>query len=750
MPKHFLPSLNAGIYSGIAIAAALIRGHFLLRNGHLPPVGHVVPADFTGVCIAAAADPEHDDQQLVRLAQLGVKHVRIDFTYGDADGPAGRLLVKLASAGYRVTLHLLQPYDQARLMPESGAGERWRAFIAQTLARFGAHVDCVEVTTTVNRKRWAGYTLEGLLGAWTIAYEEVRRHGLTLAGPSITDFEPAYNLGLLAVLRNRHQLPDIHTTNLFAERTSEPERWDHKVLGHRLAPLIRFNLIKKARLLASIGARAGVLTLVSPAAFWTLPRIARLLPNSEQKQADYLTRYFVLCAASGALARANWGPLICHREGLIDDGTQPYPTVERITHYAAVTGSELRLRPAFHALAAFNRMIPGSTYGGRLTSGQGLEIHAFTTSSQCIHVAWTTNGLAAALPDIYDAATLRNARIHDRDGTELTGTAALETKFATLVVTEKPIYLHWATPTRPAVSPTAAPLAGVKIHAHGAGTHYYYRNDVWHGMVRATDGPEADRLIQTLHPDRIGAPDKPATLRHARNAIWTVADPRRSDCKLVVKQPVKHHLHKKLLDRFKPSKALRSWNGASELLRRGLDTAAPVAWFEQRSNKDLTQNWYVCDYVDGQLSVGSIFSAYKRGEEIANGIRPNIAYAQLANFLSLMHYRGIFFRDLSGGNILIRQQRHHTTDGELEFSLIDTARIHVFPLGVPLRLRISDLARACHKLHPAGREAFMAQYMRIIGQRFTPMQRASFRLYDIKAELKRHLRKTALYRKLKR
>ncbi|THF57657.1 BUD32 family EKC/KEOPS complex subunit [Pseudothauera rhizosphaerae] len=737
--------LRTGTRFGLAVLRALLRGGFLYRGGHLPPAGHRVPDDFTGVGVAAATDPAHDDLQLEHLARLGVRRVRIDLTYGDADGPAGRLFPKLAAAGYRITLHLLQPFDEARRMPDAGVEERWRSFVADTLDRFGALADLIEVTSTVNRRRWAGYSLDGLLAAWGVAHDEVRRRGLVLAGPSITDFEPVYNVGLLSLLRDRGQLPDIHTDNLFAERAIRPERWDHKILGHRLAPLIRFNLVKKARLLARIGAQAGVPRLASPAAFWTLPRIERRLPDSEQKQADYLTRYFVLCAASGALEHAGWGPLACHREGLVDDGRQPYPRLERITHYAAVTGPAYRPRPAFHALAAFNRLIPGSVYRGRLNRGQDLEVHAFDNATRSIHVVWTTNARAAALPDLYDAAALAAVRIFDRDGAELSGTAALETRLVTLAVTEKPLYLAWPAGQAPAVSPAAAPLPGLTVHAHGSGLHYYCRNADWHGMVRAADGPEADALIRALHPEHVGGPRQADTLRRARNAIWTVSDPRNPVARLAVKQPVKHHLHKKLLDRLKPSKARRSWNGASELLRRGLGSAAPVAWFEQRSGRDLTLNWYTCEYVPGDTSIGKLFSAYTRGEEPA-GFPAQTVYARLADFLLRMHGRGIFFRDLSGGNILVSA----AAPGEPDFALIDTARIRLYPQGVPLRQRLSDLARACHKLHPEGREAFMALYLQGLGRRFTPLQRASFALYDLKAALKRRLRKTALYRKLKR
>jgi hypothetical protein len=306
-------------------------------------------------------------------------------------------------------------------------------------------------------------------------------------------------------------------------------------------------------------------------------------------------------------------------------------------------------------MAAFNRLIPGRRYEGRLNRGQGLEVHAFADATHRTHVVWTTDGLAAALPDLYAADDLASATVLDRDGNPLSGGAALDSRLATLAVCESPLYLRWPAARQPSVAAGAAPLPGLAIHAHGEGRHYYYRDDIWHGMVRAADGRQADRLIQGLHPDRLIAPGRDAALRHARNAIWMVADPRDPGGRLVVKQPVKHHLHKKLLDRLKPSKARRSWNGASELLRRGVETAAPVAWFEARDGRDLTRNWYVCDYVDGQLSVGGLFAAYARGEPSHAGITPAMVYGRLAEFLLRMHNRGLFFRDLSGGNILVRR-----------------------------------------------------------------------------------------------
>lgn len=718
-----------------ALLGYLLRGGFSFAGGHRPPVGHVVPEAFAGVGIAAAEDPAVDAWLLARLYESGIRHVRLDFTYGDAERPAGRLLERLLGASLQVTLHLVQPAAQARKMEASDEARReWQDFVVATLDRFGARVEIVEIGSTSNRQRWAGYTLAGFLAAWDSAWREVRGRGLTLAGPSVTDFEPPWNVGLLALLRERGQLPDLHTDNLFSERCTEPERYDQKILGHRLAVLHKFNLVKKARLLARIGADFGVPRLFSPAAFWTLPRIERLLPDSEEKQADYLARYMALCAASGALERAWWGPLVCHREGLVDEGNFPYPALERITHYAGLRGelADLRVRPALRALGAFIELIPGSRYGGRLNTSEQLEVHAFHTATGLVHVVWTGNGRAAALQDLYGEDDLRTALFRCRDGEILRERPTL--------ASEAPLYLLWPAARMVAVKPSAAVLKDVAIHRHVVGkTHFYFRENGWRGIVLARDAAEAALLLARIHPERIGAPPQETTLRHARNAIWTLADPRAAAAKLVVKQPVKMHLHKKLLDRFKPSKGLRSWNGTCELLRRGVAAAQPVAWFEKEGDTSLTQNYYLCEHVPAEFTARELVSAFAAGEKSFAGVDEESAYRQLSAYLLTMHGRGVLFRDLSGGNILISK----ADDARFSFSLIDTGRIRVFRGPLPLRERFADLARICNKLHWEGREKFLGIYLSALRAALRWWHRWPFAAYDLKVAAKRRVGRKA-------
>lgn len=723
-----------------AVVSYVLQGKLRGAN-HLPSMGHAIPTDFCGVCVATGADAAIDEYAIASLQALGITHVRLDFSYADPGSHTERFLRALIDRAFKITLHLVQPFDAAVKMPvEASALQQWRDFVVRMLDDYGQHLAAVEIGATVNRKRWAGYTLHGFLAAWEIAHDVVRERNLALAGPNVTDFEPVYNIGLLALLKQRKQLPDIHTNNLFSERSTEPERYDHKIMGRRAASLLRFNLIKKAQLLHRIGRDHGVDELQSPAAFWTLPRIRRLLTNDEQKQADYLARYMLLCAASGALARASWGPLICQREGLIDDAA-PYPALERITHYAGVEGNlaDMRQRPAFHALQTFNRLIPGLRYEGPIATGNGLEVHAFASSSMRVHAAWTINGRAAALVDIYTAEDLRVATCLDRDGNTLADLPDL--------ATESPLYLQWPLNSAIRTRSEASVLDQLAIHRHIEGRSYYlFRENGWQGLILARDAAEAAILREALHPERIQSPPRDALLRKARNVIWTVVDPRDQTRKLALKQPVWMHLHKKYLDRSKPSKARRSWNGACELLRRGIETARPVAYFEKQEDNTLTRNYYICEYVPADFSARDLVSAFAQRQHEYMGITQEDAYSQLCEYVLTMHNRGVYFRDLSGGNILIRK----SMNGTLEFSLIDTARARFFNHATPLSMRISDLTRICNKMHWAGRKRFMTLYLNSLGLQFSFFRRLPFHIYDTKVTLKRNIGRKGIRRLLKR
>lgn len=721
----------------------ILRGGLRIKNGHLPPTNHTVPDDFFGVCVASNVDAATDAYVISQLKALGIKNVRLDFSYDDLDNFTARFLQTLIAEKFKITLHLLPTLQAAKNMQNSAEQARWNAFIHAVIEQYGAGIAQIEIGNTINRKRWAGFSFDGFLSAWGIAHAATKNHGIQLLGPNVQDFEPFYNISILKTLQTKNQLPNVHTDNLFAERVSEPERFDHRIFKYRWARAFKYNLVKKARLLQKIGCDFGVAQTNSSAAFWAIYRIERLLDNGAQKQADYLTRYFTLLAASGALRQANWGALICHREGLIDDGLQDteYPPLERIAHYKSADG-ELKNyapRPSFYAMQSVVKWLSGAHYVGAIASTEGLEIHHFEQHGTQIHVAWTINAKVAFLKDIYTDDALKAAQI-------LAGGMALDKNRE--LITETPIYLTWDKAFKIEMMSQPALAKNLAIHALIQNLQYFrFDENGWQGLILAKDVAEAALLAQKLHPDLLQSPQKSETLRHARNAIWAVADPRDATQQLTIKQPIKMYPHKALLDRFKPSKAKRSWNGAMELMRRGIATAQPVAYFEKVGDTTCKQNFYICEFVQSDCTIGQMFSAFAQGETTYLGFDAEEIFLQFAQFCNKMHGRLVYFRDFSGGNILV----NILPNQKLVFSLIDTARLHSFnTTPFPLKYRLADLTRACHKLPWAERERLMHIYLGQTGRQLTWQHKIPFYLYDVKVGLKRTIGRKGWQRLAKR
>ncbi|MDQ5907640.1 MAG: hypothetical protein QG590_2125, partial [Pseudomonadota bacterium] len=122
-------SNNPALSFASALAGYVLRGGFSYPGGHLPPIGHRVSEAFAGVGVAASSDPATDDFIIAHLHNAGIRHVRLDFTYGDDEGPAGRLLEALYAASFKVVLHLIQPFERARRMESVDAREEWQRFV---------------------------------------------------------------------------------------------------------------------------------------------------------------------------------------------------------------------------------------------------------------------------------------------------------------------------------------------------------------------------------------------------------------------------------------------------------------------------------------------------------------------------------------------------------------------------------------------------------------------------------------------
>ncbi|HMP83849.1 MAG TPA: lipopolysaccharide kinase InaA family protein [Verrucomicrobiota bacterium] len=694
-----------------------------------PPV--TLPAEGFGVCAASSEDPACDDYVVERLREARVRCVRVDFSPESFGGFRERFLRRLLKEQFLVALHLVATRAEMEALTKPEGAERWRQFVRDTFDAF-ADAEFFEIGSTVNRRRWSGFNVPLFLRAWDIAWEEAQSRRVTLAGPNVTDFEPFYNIPILHALRRSGRLPAIHTNNLFVERATEPEAFDHKLLGHKLAPLLKVNTNKKAALLGAISRWAGVKRTFSMHVSWSLRRIERVLEDAEEQQADYVTRYCCLAAISGGLDRIYWGPLVGQREGLIDDGSTFFPDVFHVTFYGRANGTlgDYRSRPAFRAFATVNRFLPGTTFTRRIPATGPLEIVEFQSATHTFHVVWCRNGFCAEATKCYTPETLAAAEAHDRSGDKLATAPRL--------FTQQPVYLRW--PKDLAVQPLSTPGVWPEVRLSMNPTVQYtpVTTADWHGLALQRIGDTAVET-DTLLPHRFPALNtaETTTLRNKRNRVWAVASPFDPQRKIVVKHFRPSRGIRGWLQRFKPGKALRSWNGAHELLRRGVPTPQPVAWLEHPRLPRESESYYLCEAFEGGASARQAFYAFNEGKTEFLGIPAEKLYCAIAEVIAKMHGRGVFFRDLSAGNLLLRRD----SNGGAEFSLIDTARARIGGKGISKRQRLADLMRLCHPLNWNGREQLLRVYFAAANIRFAPWMRLAFHYYDWKHRIKKKLRR---------
>lgn len=96
----------------------VVGGGLRMPGGHRPPAATLVPHEFTGVCVASQEDPDADASMIGYLNELGIRHVRMDFTYDSLQGHGERFLNGLLDEGFQVLLRLLPPPAEASRMGE--------------------------------------------------------------------------------------------------------------------------------------------------------------------------------------------------------------------------------------------------------------------------------------------------------------------------------------------------------------------------------------------------------------------------------------------------------------------------------------------------------------------------------------------------------------------------------------------------------------------------------------------------------
>ena len=725
--------------------ATIVRTRFWFNISSSLSGGAHISADFFGINIAPSTDPRFDDYIIDRLKELQLKHVRMDFSYDSFDGDAERLLKRILTEKFMVMLDLLPPREDAALLSsDDEAQQRWQQFITRVNKEYGKKIVCFEIGATPNRSKWSGFDLDSYLSAWKIAFTQFEDADHLLAGPNVSDFEPISNIALLADMQQNGSTPCTHTDNLFVERVIEPEAYDHRVFGRLFAKKFKLNLVKKARIYNELSEQYGCRHTVCTYTDWTSERLARFSDTPEAKKADYLVRYLVITATSKALDQVYWGPLICNRDGIIDDGSTDYPEIDNVSFYKSVRGKyeNLKTRPAFYALANTIKHLSDTDCIQAVNGENGIHHFIFSRENGSeIHIAWLRDRYTLPLNSLYSQKKLQNARFID--------TLGQNHDEPPLCLSERPLFIQFDSPQRLILTTSqieqldvpATPLFPSVDNVQ----FISYNSAEWKGAVAIKHGESAKEKTSRMLPDRLLDLPQLGVLRDQRNKVWSSKNPINPSETIVIKQNRATGI-RKLSYHFKASKGERHWNNASEMIRRGVSSPMPIAYFEHTSNAATRHNYYVCEYVSDAFSARDAFTAFAQGEQQYAGLSKQAVFQALARYTCKMHNRNIIHNDLSGGNLLMTK----TEKNSIKVTAIDIGRATVHPLKgkkITQKMRLIDLCRLCYKLDWPNRKLFMHTYFKEYGREFDAGWSKPLRNYDRKHQLKRKIK--SLFKKKK-
>lgn len=375
----------ADLPSHVGTAATIARAALPVRRRYRELVDglHGEPIPFEGLGVAIRPRPGLLDDELAALEDLGVRRVLVRLHPWEEDEPAALALSReLAARGVDLAFALPQVRD---LVNDRA---RWRAAVERRAEEFLPYGSHFQIGQAVNRSKWGIWRFEEYFDLVRDASEILRAKDpdVRILGPAVIDFEVQITAALLH-RRPRGVFFDVVSSLLYVDRRGAPEN-----------PQLGFDTIGKILLVKAIAETApssgdeSWITEVN----WPLDEgphspAGRAVAVSEEAQADYLARFYLLALGTGAVSRVYWWQLVARGYGLVADG-----------------GDGWRRRPAFRALATVRRL-EGATFLGPLASPEGCRLYRFRSGTDEIVAAWSLGPeLRAELPRPADEAWSRD------------------------------------------------------------------------------------------------------------------------------------------------------------------------------------------------------------------------------------------------------------------------------------------------------------------------------------------------------
>jgi len=304
-----------------------------------------------GVGVALRPCPEAPEELLAAVEDLGVGQVLLRLhPWQDEHDAEEELARELAERGCELAFALPQNRDLVK------DPERWRRRVAELGRRFVPYGRFFQVGQAINRSKWGIWRNQEYVELARIAGEELRRHeGVEVLGPAVIDFEHHVTATVLN-LRRRGLFFDAVSSLLYVDRRGAPE--NSQMGFDTVAKVVGLRAIAETSRNAT--GRCWITEVNWPLREGPHSPAGKSVAVSEESQADYLVRYYILCLATGLVERVYWWQLVARGYGLMEPRNGD-----------AKGGELLRRRPSFRALATLARLLAGTTSHGPLGQGRG-------------------------------------------------------------------------------------------------------------------------------------------------------------------------------------------------------------------------------------------------------------------------------------------------------------------------------------------------------------------------------------------
>ena len=354
----------------------ILSPKFFFNQGHIPPKHHKIPNHFFGLSLTIE-DLIEDPLGVVEMChQHKIRDVTLLIPSNRISEFSPTFMDDLVGHDIKFNLKLV-------LVDQEDIYLQWRELLDLTLLGYQPYIASIEIEMTNFSKE----ALHAFLNIWAMTFNMARLKKIKVAGPSMPSFSPFFNDMVFKLLKDKYQLPDIHTINLTNEMDKEPELIYSNFLIPKLGKLFKFNLIKKLALIQRIAERFNIKTIYGA------------IELKRHEITSYTLRAISLLIASGRLTKLYL----------------PYRNAEGI-------------------LFLIDRM-EGMTYLGALFHDVPFEIHHFKNDKEQMHAIWTRDDKTINPESFYHIEDIYAAKIYDSHGDIID-----RTQFK---ITDTPIYLVW-------------------------------------------------------------------------------------------------------------------------------------------------------------------------------------------------------------------------------------------------------------------------------------------------------------------